>query len=127
MSDVEQPVSDFDFEHWRKLAKSDPAAFEKQREKAIGDFIDGLPNAHVQERMRRLQWRVDMERRRSASALGACIRVYNMMWDSVNQNYELMQSLVGMVKPMDDNPYITQKTSKAEVLPFKRRNGTTGQ
>lgn len=111
--------AEFDFEYWRNLAKSDPEGFERERRAMIASVIDNAPSDRLQQRLRRLQWRIDLERERSGSALGACIRIYNMMWASMNKNYELMQSLVATVDPSYGKR--GEAVHKARVLPFKRQ------
>jgi hypothetical protein len=71
-----------DFDDWAKLAKSDPDAFEAQRKKAIEEMIQRMPE-HRQQRIRCLQWKVDQVRSRSSTPMAACIRISEMMWDSL--------------------------------------------
>jgi len=118
---VMQKKPDFDFEYWRRLAEQDPEAFEAQRRETIDRFMGELPRAEVRDRMERLQWRIDQERARSGSALGACIRLYKMMWRSAAQNYDLIQSLN---VPAEQAPTDDSILSKAEVLEFPDRTGT---
>ncbi len=73
------PCSNFD--EWASLAQTDPAAFEERRSCLIEDFIQNSPN-HLQRRLRGLQFRVDMERRRARTPMGACVRISGMMWDA---------------------------------------------
>ena len=111
----------FDFEYWRRLAEQDPEAFEAQRRETIDSFMSDLPREEVRDRMERLQWRIDQERERTGSALGACIRLYNMMWKSASQNYDLIQTLSAPNgKPESDEAGL----SKADVLEFPQRTGT---
>jgi len=72
----------FDFSEWSNLASSDPKAFEQRRELAIEKAILSMPDAK-QQRMRRLQWRIDQERRLSKTPMAACIKLSNMMWENV--------------------------------------------
>ena len=117
---VKQKSTDFDFERWRRLAESNPAQFEKEREAVLKALIDGVGDKDIRTRLSRVQWRVDMERRRSSNPLGSCIRMYNMMWESVNQSYELMESLVAMTRETAATP--AGKCAKARVLQFKRES-----
>lgn len=64
-----------------RLAQNDPEAFERCRRHAIEALIDRAPEDHRQ-RLRCLQWRIDMVRERSANPMAACIGIYRMMWDS---------------------------------------------
>jgi len=110
-----------DFEYWRKLAKSDPQAFERAREEVIAQYIASLP-AVQQDRMRRLQWRVDIERQRARNPMDAAIRIYDMMWDSVGKSMEALESLAeampgaAPVKGKKVAPPVVGK-----VLPFRQQ------
>lgn len=66
---------DFDFDTWAALATRDPAAFEVTRCQALDKVISRNPG-----RLRRLQWRVDAERRRARTPLKACLVLSGMMW-----------------------------------------------
>ena len=68
-----------DFDYLTELAQSDPSEFERLRRHAIESYIATLP-AERQQRMRRLQWRIDQERR-NHSPMGACLKLSKMMWD----------------------------------------------
>ncbi len=70
-----------DFDSAMRLAKDNPDAFEQYRREAIDGLIQRVP-ARSQERLRRLQWRIDQERNLSGNAMTACVRLYEMMWDS---------------------------------------------
>jgi len=96
---VEIKKGEFDFDYWSKLAKQDPDAFEAAREAEINKHIASLGDEATQERMRRLQWRVEMERKRSSSPLDAAARIYDMMWDSVGSNIKALDELVELVSP----------------------------
>ena len=72
----------FDFEHWAELARKDPEAFEALRMEAINEVIEQAP-PHIRQRLRGLQFKVDMERRRCRTPLAACIRLSGMMMDAL--------------------------------------------
>lgn len=82
----------FDFETWAHLAKHDKDEFERRREAAIEHLIASAPPSS-QRRLRGLQFRIDMERRRAVTPLGACVRISEMMWDSV---LKLQETLAGL-------------------------------
>ena len=71
-----------DFDTWMELARSDPEGFEAQRRKLIEARIQRAPRARRQ-RLRGLQFRIDMERTKARTPMGGCIRLSSMMWDSV--------------------------------------------
>jgi hypothetical protein len=107
--------SDFDFEEWALLAKTDPAAFEAKREEAIAQLIDGA-SPRMQTRLRGLQWRIDMDRRRSSNPLSSCMNIFNQMWTSVYGERGLLDALHGF----DCGP--RPERSPAEVLNLDRRH-----
>lgn len=72
----------FDFDEWAALARTDPQAFEARRLALIEDYLGQFPNPE-QRRLRGLQFRIDMERRRARTPMAACLRLSAMMWDSV--------------------------------------------
>jgi hypothetical protein len=73
--------TDLDFDHLLKLAERDPVKFEAMRQKKIDTFIETLPDER-QVQMRRLQWRIDQERR-NRSPLSACMRISGLMWENM--------------------------------------------
>ncbi|MDZ7811188.1 MAG: DUF3135 domain-containing protein [Arhodomonas sp.] len=70
----------FPFDEWAALARWEPSAYEARRRRTLEQFIAGRPKRR-QERLRRLQWRIDRERERADTPLGACVRLYGMMWE----------------------------------------------
>ena len=71
-----------DFDTWSAVARTDPQTFEEMRLAAIQAAIDSAPEAN-RERLRRLQWRIDQERRLARTPLAACVRISRMMWHRV--------------------------------------------
>jgi hypothetical protein len=92
-------VEKLDFDQLAQLAQDDPQAFEARREAAIEALIESLP-VERQERMRRLQWRIDQERRLAKSPMGACIRLSRLMWRQVLGEGGLRDRLIGLVPEM---------------------------
>ncbi|MCU0970497.1 MAG: DUF3135 domain-containing protein [Gammaproteobacteria bacterium] len=118
----EQAASSFDFDRWAALARDDPAAFEAMRRAAIDAFIDSAPPDR-QERLRRLQWRIDHERRRAASPLAGCIRISRMMWDSLVGRGGLRERLLDLgaaIEVLHGGEW-TAPTPSGCVLPFPAR------
>lgn len=110
--------SSFDFEYWSDLAQKDPAAFEVAREEKINQHISTIADNSTQDRLRRLQWRVEMERKRSKSAMDSAARIYDMMWESVGKNFDALQDLSDQLKPSSQRA--TKKRPEAKVLSFRR-------
>ena len=88
----------FQFEEWASLAQSDPDAFEAKRQETIEALIAEAPE-ELRQRLRSFQWRIDMERNRSANPLQACIRISNMMWDMIYADRGFLWSLQAMSDP----------------------------
>lgn len=116
------PSQGFDFERWSALAKQDPARFEELRRQEVEAFIKTAPNAAQRQRLERLQWRIDRERERVKNPLSACIRIYNMMWESVYRHQRAILAL------SEGRPVTPDKAEKAAVLTFERGSeGKQGQ
>ncbi len=108
----------FDFDEWRKLAKTDPAAFDKKYKAIIEEFISSVP-VERQQRLRQLQWRIDMEAQKKSSQ-PAYIRIYDMMMDSVFGERGLLESMRILTEANHDfHDYSNLKS--ADVLSFKKR------
>lgn len=69
----------FDFDAWSRLAREDAAAFERQRQALIERALEAAP-PDLRQRLRGLQFRIDMERARAATPLAAAVRLNAMMW-----------------------------------------------
>jgi len=113
-------MQEFDFDEWRKLAETDPEAFELRRQQAVEAVIAKAPSDR-QHRLRGLQWRVDMERRKYKEPLVRCQKVFSMMWKSVYDDHGLLQALNGL-------PQKQRRTAsprpQAQVLAFQ--NSSSG-
>jgi hypothetical protein len=102
-----------DFDNWSELAKSDPEAFEARRAEVIEQIIQGIP-AHKQQRMRCLQWRIDQVRAQADNPLSACIKLSEMMWDSLAGPGGLCEAL----ERLGNRNF--EPAPKAEVVDFER-------
>lgn len=107
---------DIDFDTWASLASADPHSFERQRQALVDEVLQLAPE-EKQQRLRSLQWRIDKVRETSGTPLAACIRISNMMWDSVMGKGGLREALqflshteVGSQLP---------SRPKAKVVPFR--------
>ncbi len=123
---ADQTQSTFDFDSWSSIAADDPETFEAMRQAAIDELIENAPLAR-QKYLRALQWRIDQERQRSKTPLGACIRISRMMWERVMGDGGLMdhlQLLQGGMEQVAGQPVSERPLQgvSAEVLPFKPRN-----
>jgi hypothetical protein len=120
---------DYVFEDWQRLHETDPEVFELRRKEALEAVIQSAP-ADMQPRLRGLQFRVDMERSRAGSDLGACLKAQSMMWDSLIRLQDALSELSGIQK--DGMLAAVARTRveapKATVIPFRaaRRTAPAG-
>ena len=114
----------FDFDDWHTLAKTDPEAFERRRQREIQKLIASAPDA-MQGRLESLQWRIDRERERHPSPAVACQKVFEMMWDRVYGDGGLLVSINQLVGP--DSLSRPLETPSARIIPLhgthSRRTG----
>ena len=114
--------STFDFEYWRKLAEDNPALFEMKRREEIDKVINSAPTEEAQDRLSRLQWRVDMERRRCKNPTQSCLQIYGMMWKRVYGEHGLLDSLNQLLHHSTSTQTVTEaveERQKADVLRFQ--------
>ena len=116
-------LAEFDFDKWRKLAQDNPEKFESARRDAINSLITDAPTS-MQDRLQALQWRIDMERKRSKDPLVSCQRVFNMMWDSVYGDNGLLNALEDLTGSVSGQTQVIDKSDKssATILSFKTQN-----
>lgn len=108
--------NDFDFDAWVALGRADPEAFERLRAEFIERFIEG--RSTDKERSRRQQCRIDLERRRAKVPLKACLRLSNMMWESVDEMTRELNRLRDLPAPA--------APVSAQVLPFACKRKAAG-
>ena len=66
-----------------EMARNDPDGLETLRRSLTDAVIEAARTEHTRNRLKGLQFRVDMERKRAATALGATIRISEMMCRSL--------------------------------------------
>jgi len=110
----------FDFDEWAALARTDPRAFEARRLALIEDYLGQFPNPE-QQRLRGLQFRIDMERRRARTPMAACLRLSAMMWDSLLGSRGLKHALDALLLQTTNSPPPRQCRSRpaGRVIPFR--------
>lgn len=114
-------TAEIDFDAWADMARNDPKAFEAMRLAAIEAVIESAPEAN-RERLRRLQWRIDQERRLARTPMAACLRISRMMWRAVLGPGGLQDRFVelqGMFNGQAGGPAV-RATTAGEVLVFAR-------
>jgi len=117
-------MRDLDFDRWMRLAEEDLESFEATRVAAIEELIESFSPAN-RDRMRRLQWRIDQERRLAKSPMGSCLRLSKMMWRQLLGEGGLRERLLGLASGIGDDarPQTgedVQTTGSAQVLAFSR-------
>lgn len=71
-----------DFDTLRTMANQDPEGLERLRTRLVDELIGNAAPEH-RSRLQGLQFQVDMERRRAANPMAACIKISSMMRDSL--------------------------------------------
>jgi hypothetical protein len=85
-----QPRASFD--ELLELAKLEPDDFERVRSSLLESCIGRSSN---QERLRRLQWRIDAERNRSNNPLDATVRISQLMWKKFDEFNSSLNKYLG--------------------------------
>ncbi len=112
-------TTSFDFDSWVELAKSDPEKFEQKRKEAVNELIESVPEP-MQQRLNGLQWRIDMDVRRSSNTMDACLRIYKMMMDSVYSPGGLFEALNALLENGETVPDL-KKASNDVVVDFSKK------
>jgi hypothetical protein len=105
----------FDFNEWKELSETDPEAFEVRRRKVIEAEIRLAP-ARQQQRLRRLQWKIDLVRQRYKHPLVSSAKLFEMMWQKVYGENGLLEALNTPQRRAGGSPSAT-----AEVIQFPDR------
>ena len=107
-----------EFDKLREMAQRDPEALERLRVELCDRLIQEAPEKY-RRKLRGLQFRVDMERRRAKSPMAACIAISGMMHDSFDRLRQTLNEAAGNATP----GYIStpaQEEEEGKVLPFRR-------
>ncbi|WP_428608869.1 DUF3135 domain-containing protein [Sedimenticola sp.] len=117
---MEQTDDRLDFDKWLKLASTDLSAFEALRRAKINEVIEQAPKEQ-HDRLRRLQWRIDQERRRCENPMGACIRLSRMMWEQMMGEGGLVERLHSLSR--EHYSAKLKRTRSAKVIPLVPGSG----
>lgn len=98
------------FEVMTKLAKNHPKLLEDLRQDMINELIDSAP-LDKQRRLRGLQFKIDMEIRKSKTPVASCMQLSKMMMESLS---ELSDALRAIKEPSKETE------SNAEVATFSK-------
>ena len=116
---------EFDFDQWATLAKTSPEEFENQRRKLVeARIIDLLATGYDVQRLKGLQNRIDLERRRSHSPLKSCLAISSLMWDSF---VLYRDQLNGFVYGGKSTAKSHEPGPGASVIPFRARTRAQDQ
>ncbi|HAG96573.1 MAG: hypothetical protein CMK83_23720 [Pseudomonadales bacterium] len=107
-----------EFDKLREMAQRDPEQLERLRIELCDRLIQEAPEKY-RRKLRGLQFRVDMERRRAKSPMAACIAISGMMHDSFDRLRNTLNEAAGNVTPgyMEST---ADDGEAAKVLPFRR-------
>ncbi len=89
---MENQSNTFDFDEMARLATEDPDGFERRREQLLAAVIEQA-SPDLQRRLKGLQWQVDQVRMTTSNPMASCIRISQMMWDSVLEKDGLLENL----------------------------------
>jgi len=105
-----------EFEVLVDMARHDPTGLEDLRSALVTGVIDGARTPQ-QQRLAGLQFRIDLERRKSSSPMGATIRISEMMCRSLA---DLHLSIVAPEDLYGDAEEIELQDVGATILPFPK-------
>jgi len=116
------------FDEMVKLAQENPEQLEEIRAQMCEAIIQSAPEK-LHRKLRGLQFKIDMERRRAKSPLASCVRISQMMHDSFSQlrtalnelnTQQPVENLKGLTKEALINKASTKIAEKpsAEVFEF---------
>lgn len=114
------------FEQLVALGKQDPGALEQLRIELCEALIHDAPDT-TRRKLRGLQFRIDMQRRKARSPMAACIAISGMMHDEFDQLRQALHDAAGQPMPMDlftgqvaNSSESAQGGPPAKVIPFRR-------
>lgn len=106
-----------DFDVLQEMAEQDPEGLERLRIELCDQLIQSAP-AKYRRRLRGLQFRVDMERRRAGNPMAACIAISAMMHDSFDQLRQALNEAAGNTTSVGGSRQ--DALTEAKVLPFRQ-------
>lgn len=110
----------FDFDHWARLAREDPAAFERARESAVAEVIASAPEP-MRRRLTGLQWQVDQVRAQASSPMGASLRLSQLMWERVAGDSGLLDALEDLGRASVGEPPVRREATILSLDAARRR------
>lgn len=108
----------FNFDEWAELAKQDSDAFEAKRRKTLQQAINDCAGTEREKRMLNgLQFRVDMERRKHKTPLGACVAISDMLMHNVH--YLIHMDVTDMYEHARQHHH---SPHSATIIPFTKNH-----
>lgn len=106
------------FDKLRELAQNDPTELERLRIELCEQIIHDAPEQY-RRRLRGLQFKIDMERRKAKSPMAACITISGMMHDSFDKLRVALNEAAGTTSTTE--PAVSNSdTAPAKVIPFRK-------
>ena len=106
-----------EFEVLVDLARNDPTGLEELRQGLVGGVIEEARTPQQKQRLAGLQFRIDLERRKSTSPMGATIRLSEMMCRSLA---DLHLSIVAPEELDGEAEEIELQDVGATIVPFPK-------
>lgn len=78
------------FEALAELGRRDPDALEALGRLLTDDVIRNAPRPASRRRLEGLRFRIEMERRRAPDAMAACVRISQLMHQSLNELHTVL-------------------------------------
>ncbi len=101
------------FDELALLYKQNPEQFERLRAQLIEQLILSAPQ-RMQQRLRGLQFRIDMERRKARNPIAACVRLTQMMRDSLVELEAVLSNPAEFLR-------LREQQTEADIIPFPRQ------
>lgn len=98
---------------FKELNKLSEEELENLRKECINEIINSAQTPEQRDRLKGIQFKIDMEKKRSKNPMEACLRIFSMMQESF---LDLKDSLNG--------DYLTPRKDKKDfkVLDFKKED-----
>ncbi len=97
-----------DFDELVKLAKENPEELERIRQQACEELIEEAPE-QFKRKLRGLQFKIDMERRRARTPMASCLKISEMMHDSFGQLRKALKEAQS-IKPLTLKSVLNEAT-----------------
>ncbi|MCG8317349.1 MAG: DUF3135 domain-containing protein [Pseudomonadales bacterium] len=107
------------FDKLRDLAQNNPTELERLRIEMCEQLIHEAPEQY-RRKLRGLQFKIDMERRKAKSPMAACITISGMMHDSFDKLRMALNEASGNITTSEPEVVSGSDHNAAKVLPFRK-------